>query len=171
MEKSYFNGILCFESEEKICKITVVLTRENLFERIILTPLGENLPHENDSKPLRGSFAAKIIENCFCGFDGGIQHLPFAKTYFGRVVFENLRRVPYATTISYKNFAALCGNPNAARAIGNALKNNPLPIIYPCHRVVATNGIGGFCGSDKKYIEIKEKFLFAEKNGKKIAVL
>jgi O-6-methylguanine DNA methyltransferase len=171
MEKSYFGGVICFENKEKICKITAILTQENFFEKIILTPLSENLPFENDSKPLNKSFAAKIIEDCFCGYNGEVLHLSFVKTHFQKAVFENLRRIPYATTVSYKNIAALCGNKNAARAVGNALKNNPLPIIYPCHRVVAANGIGGFCGNDKKLIEIKEKFLSAEKNGEKILIL
>ena len=171
MEKSYLSGVICFENKEKICKITAILTQENFFERIILTPLSENVPFENDSKSLHKSFAAKIIEDCFCRNNGEVLHLPFAKTCFQKAVFENLRDISYATTVSYKNIAALCGNKTAARAVGNVLKNNPLPIIYPCHRVVAANGIGGFCGNDKKRIEIKEKFLSVEKNGEKILIL
>jgi methylated-DNA-[protein]-cysteine S-methyltransferase len=59
-------------------------------------------------------------------------------------VLEELRRQPYGTTVSYGALAARCGNPRAARAVGQAMARNPLPIVIPCHRVVAGDGIGGF---------------------------
>ena len=62
--------------------------------------------------------------------------------------------VPYGTLISYGELAGLAGSPRAARAVGNAVHNNPLPILIPCHRVIAGDGsIGGFGGGlDKKRI-------------------
>jgi O-6-methylguanine DNA methyltransferase len=171
MTKLYLDGTLCFESKEKICKISVILTEDNYFERIILTPLCKNSPFEDSSKPLYESFAAKIIENCFMERNDKIKHLPFAKTDFSKIVFEKLLCVPSSETISYSELAALCGSKNAARAVGNAMRNNPLPIIYPCHRVIGKNGFGGgFCGKGKDFLEIKERFLFAEKNKERISV-
>ena len=61
-------------------------------------------------------------------------------TDYRRKVFETLRTVPYGTTISYKELATLTGNPAAYRAVGSAMKANPLPIIIPCHRVINENG-------------------------------
>ena len=55
--------------------------------------------------------------------------------------------IPFGTTISYAEFAAVAGNPKAARAAGTACANNPIPIIYPCHRVLRRNGqLGNYSG-------------------------
>ena len=54
--------------------------------------------------------------------------------------------IPYGTTISYAAFAAAAGAPNAARAAGTICATNPIPIIYPCHRVVRKNGALGHYG-------------------------
>lgn len=77
-------------------------------------------------------------------------------TAFDHKVWLALQKIPYGETRSYKWIAEKVGCPKAARAIGQALKKNPLPIILPCHRVIASDGsIGGFsCG-----IEIKKWLL------------
>ena len=54
--------------------------------------------------------------------------------------------IPYGSTISYAAFAAAGGAPNAVRAAGTACATNPIPIIYPCHRVVRNNGALGHYG-------------------------
>lgn len=71
---------------------------------------------------------------------------------FYKKCLEALIKVPYGSLISYGELAALAGSPRAARAVGNAVHNNPLPILIPCHRVIAGDGsIGGFGGGlDKK---------------------
>jgi methylated-DNA-[protein]-cysteine S-methyltransferase len=64
---------------------------------------------------------------------------------FQQNVLQALRQIPYGKTLTYGKLAAMIGNPKAARAVGNALHNNPLPIIIPCHRILPSNsGIGGF---------------------------
>lgn len=71
-------------------------------------------------------------------------------TPFQKVVWEAVRLIPYGETRSYKWAAVKAGNPGAARAAGQALAKNPLPIIVPCHRVLAADGgIGGFSGGLK----------------------
>lgn len=66
---------------------------------------------------------------------------------FRRQVLESLLKVPFGKTISYKELGASIGKPNAARAVGGAVGSNPLAIVVPCHRVLATGGgIGGFGG-------------------------
>ena len=62
-------------------------------------------------------------------------------------VWKAVRRIPYGETRSYGWCAQEIGRPGAARAVGGALSQNPLPIIIPCHRVIASSGeIGGFTG-------------------------
>ena len=65
---------------------------------------------------------------------------------FPRTVYETLRRdVGWGETVSYGELAEMAGRPLAARAVGNALSRNPVPIVVPCHRVVAAGGrIGGY---------------------------
>jgi methylated-DNA-[protein]-cysteine S-methyltransferase len=56
--------------------------------------------------------------------------------------------IPAGTTISYGELAARAGSPKAARAAGQAMRRNPMPIIVPCHRVVASSGeLGGYGGA------------------------
>jgi methylated-DNA-[protein]-cysteine S-methyltransferase len=66
---------------------------------------------------------------------------------FTRRVLETLQTVPYGATITYGELAARVGNPGAARAVGRAMATNPLPIIIPCHRVIAVGGkLCGYSG-------------------------
>lgn len=71
---------------------------------------------------------------------------------FGRRVLEATARVPFGSLTTYKRVATEAGSPKAARAAGNALGANPIPIIVPCHRVLhSTGGLGGYTGGlDRK---------------------
>ena len=80
-------------------------------------------------------------------------------TEFEQTVWAELCNINYGQTISYKELAKRCGNENAFRAVAKANKNNPLPIIIPCHRVISSDGtMGGYSGG----IEIKKKLLEIE---------
>jgi len=59
---------------------------------------------------------------------------------FCRKVWQAAREIPWGTTLSYGEVAALIGKPQASRAVGRALGMNPLPVIVPCHRVVGKTG-------------------------------
>ncbi|TME50434.1 MAG: methylated-DNA--[protein]-cysteine S-methyltransferase [Chloroflexi bacterium] len=66
---------------------------------------------------------------------------------FGRRVLGRVARVPYGGVESYGDVAVEIGHPRAARAVGNAVGANPMPIVVPCHRVVRTGGaLGGYGG-------------------------
>jgi methylated-DNA-[protein]-cysteine S-methyltransferase len=68
-------------------------------------------------------------------------------TGFQKAVYQTAISIPYGETHSYSWIAHKIGNPQAARAVGQALKRNPLPILVPCHRVIQTSGgLGGFAG-------------------------
>ena len=64
-------------------------------------------------------------------------------TAFQQRVLAALRRVGYGTTLSYADLASRAGSPGAARAVGQVMARNPLPIIIPCHRVLASGGAIG----------------------------
>jgi methylated-DNA-[protein]-cysteine S-methyltransferase len=67
-------------------------------------------------------------------------------TLFQREVWTELSRIPYGETISYGELARRVGRPRGPRAVGQANGRNPIAIIVPCHRVLASNGIGGYGG-------------------------
>jgi len=63
---------------------------------------------------------------------------------FERAVLKATRRIPLGETRTYGEIARDLGAPGAARAVGRALGANPVPIVIPCHRVLAASGSGGF---------------------------
>lgn len=84
-----------------------------------------------------------------------IQLSPFYKKTLTEVA-----KVPYGETVSYSQIAQKLNSPKAARAVGSANARNPLPIIIPCHRIIANNGkLGGYAGG----LKIKKYLLKFEK--------
>lgn len=83
-------------------------------------------------------------------FAGQRESFGFAReqggTPFQLRVWAELARIPFGATITYGELARRIGSPNACRAVGTANGRNQLPIVVPCHRVVATGGLGGFGG-------------------------
>ncbi len=79
---------------------------------------------------------------------------------FQKAVWQECANIPYGETRSYSEVAKAIGNPNAVRAVGLALGQNPIPIIIPCHRVIGKNGkLTGFAGG----LDIKRVLLDLEK--------
>ncbi|GAB4261927.1 methylated-DNA--[protein]-cysteine S-methyltransferase [Thermincola ferriacetica] len=69
-------------------------------------------------------------------------------TDFQLRVYSAAREIPYGQTRSYRDIACAIGKPKGYRAVGGALKRNRLPLVIPCHRVIACNGgLGGFTGA------------------------
>jgi methylated-DNA-[protein]-cysteine S-methyltransferase len=93
--------------------------------------------------------AARQLDEYFAGcrreFDLPVA-LPTGPS-FTRRVYDLLRRVPFAATLTYGALAVQAGSPGAARAVGQVMAANPLPIVVPCHRVIAASGgLGGYSG-------------------------
>src|SRR3990167_4189375 len=82
-------------------------------------------------------------------------------TPFEQDVYMAALSIPFGQTRSYKWIAKKIGKPNASRAVGQALKKNPLPLLIPCHRVVSSNpgSLGGFSLG----LDLKKKLLNIEK--------
>jgi methylated-DNA-[protein]-cysteine S-methyltransferase len=86
---------------------------------------------------------------------------------FQRALVDALRSVPYSETVTYGELAALAGSPNAARAAGTFCAGNRFPLVIPCHRVVAADGIGGYGSLG---VEYKRRLLKLEGAGVSRAV-
>ncbi len=78
-------------------------------------------------------------------------------TPFQKKVWEELKKVPYGVTISYGELSRRIGNPKAVRAVAQACGANPVAIIVPCHRIIATGGkTGGYTGGVEHKIRLLE---------------
>jgi len=71
--------------------------------------------------------------------------IAFQGTSFQEKVWKELRKIPYGETRTYGEIAESLGDKNACRAVGGANNKNKLPIVFPCHRVIAKEDIGGIC--------------------------
>lgn len=117
--------------------------RERLLERV-----SAEIEGGRESKP--DANAARAIDEIQRYFEG--ERVKFGAaldlshaTPFGRRVYAALRKIPYGQTATYAEVAAMVGSPQACRAVGGANAKNRVPLLVPCHRVVAAGGRpGGF---------------------------
>jgi methylated-DNA-[protein]-cysteine S-methyltransferase len=81
--------------------------------------------------------------------------LSLAQSPFQQKVLGKLQEVPRGALISYQALSAAAGAPRGARAVGNAMHNNPVPIYVPCHRVIASGGgLGGYGGGVQRKLQL-----------------
>lgn len=114
----------------------------------------ENADHEI-TRQLRAYFAGELRE-----FDLEVDQ---EGTGFQRRVWKALLAIPFGETRSYGEIAAAIGRPGAARAVGAANGRNDVPIVVPCHRVIAADGrLHGYAGG----IETKAALLGFERTGR-----
>lgn len=91
-------------------------------------------------------------------FDSPVDYIG---TSFQLTVWEALRAIPYAETVTYSNIAESIGRPAAVRAVASAIGRNPLLLIIPCHRVIAKDGsLSGYRDGE----QLKERLLKLENN-------
>jgi methylated-DNA-[protein]-cysteine S-methyltransferase len=88
--------------------------------------------------------------------------LTLAATQFQKKVLRKLQQVPRGAVVTYQALGAAAGAPKGARAVGNAMHNNPVPIYVPCHRVIAANGrMGGYGGGIRRKLQLLRSEGFA----------
>lgn len=106
-----------------------------------------------DSPPTKVGGSGKVVRDLRSYFSGNIVNFRgydvnfSGYTDFQKRVLKATQRIPYGKTMSYKEVAEVVGSPKAARAVGQVMARNRTCIFIPCHRVVGTDGIGGFTGS------------------------
>ena len=94
-----------------------------------------------------------------------LQHIPHSAvgTPFQQRVWKALCEIPLGEVLTYGELARLLGS--SPRAVGGACRSNPIPLIVPCHRVVAKSGIGGFAGhwGESERVDVKQWLLQHER--------
>jgi methylated-DNA-[protein]-cysteine S-methyltransferase len=132
-----------------------------LFAGEILRGISFKKPRESLRKGKAPSWTKKELKEYFeNGLGKFSQKIGFTKgTEFEKKVWLTLKEIPYGETKTYKWLAEKIGNPNATRAVGQALSRNPLPIILPCHRIIESDGsIGGYSAG----VDVKRRLLEIE---------
>ncbi len=128
------------------------------------------IPPSKDLPPFYGELG-KILTQYLekrVPFSNGelFRRMPFQvgrQTPFQQRCYEIVLGIPFGETRTYSDVAQALGNPNATRAVGTTLRNNTLPLVIPCHRVVALHGLGGFMGSKADMtLDIKRTLLGLE---------
>ncbi|MDT8336771.1 MAG: methylated-DNA--[protein]-cysteine S-methyltransferase [Candidatus Izemoplasmatales bacterium] len=142
--KSKLGYITLFSKNEKIIKI--ILKSEEIY----------NDP-PNEAMLLAEKEILDYLDNKTTSFSFPIELE--GSDFFKKVLFS-MKQIPYGTTYSYSKLAEKSGYSKAVRAVGTVCKNNPLPLIIPCHRVIKKDGlIGNFNGG----VELKQYLLNLEK--------
>ncbi|CAL9621819.1 MULTISPECIES: methylated-DNA--[protein]-cysteine S-methyltransferase [Streptomyces] len=121
-------------------------------------------PPEESFGPRDDTLFAEAEEQLKAYFAGELREftvpLRLTGTPFQRLVWEELRRIPYGETRTYGRLADALGSPAASRAVGLANGRNPVGIIVPCHRVIGANGsLTGYGGG----LERKQRLLDFER--------
>ena len=115
----------------------------------------DKLPNPLETwKEDHGRFDREIsqLEEFFAGKRNSFDlKIKLVGTDYNKRVWAQLQEIPYGEAITYGDLAKRLGQPDGAQAVGNANGQNPIPIIVPCHRVIAAkNSLGGFTGGVEK---------------------
>ncbi|RKL64781.1 cysteine methyltransferase [Salipaludibacillus neizhouensis] len=151
------------ECQTEIGRLRFVLRENETLVRIFLTD-HHWLSFVGNTPVKKSSELGKPIRQQLQEYIGGERkefNLPFAfeGTSFQMQIWEALQAIPYGGTKSYSEMARFIGRPQAIRAVGHANSKNPLPIIFPCHRVIGKRkSLTGYAGG----IEMKKQLLHIE---------
>ncbi|MCS7281577.1 MAG: methylated-DNA--[protein]-cysteine S-methyltransferase [Desulfobacterota bacterium] len=149
-------NIALLAMDGKLFELRLVEEEEMVIKKLILSRFPDAYEDEAQFKVLR-----ILLERYFRGENVGFDvDVVFpSSTPFEKKVFLETRTIPYGETRTYGWLAEKIGYRNASRAVGQALRRNPIPLIIPCHRVIQKDGrLGGFsCG-----VHIKRRLLELE---------
>ena len=161
-----------YYSEEIISEIKIaVLVSSKGIKKIFLNPAGKAIPSEKEINEFSSATKLRSDDPYLFGIFNQLKEyfagtrkefdvpLDIEGTEFQKKVWEELKKIPYGKTISYKTLAEKLGDVKSIRAVGKANGQNPIAIIIPCHRVIGADGsLIGYAGG----LAIKEKLLHIE---------
>jgi methylated-DNA-[protein]-cysteine S-methyltransferase len=149
--------IYAAQSSKGVCRLEFGGVTERRFLDMLAKDLGPEASFETRPLPIVEVQLKKYLAGQGTSFSLEVDIRGL--TPFERSVLRQTMKIPYGKTASYGQIASRVGKPNAYRAVGNALGANPIPIIIPCHRVIASDGgLGGYGGG----LSYKRKLLSLE---------
>lgn len=135
----------------------------DVFEKLDLPQIGDSV-----TKPEWWPDAQNLLIAYAQGEEVDLNEIPLElhkMTSFQQQVVDSLRKVVYGEVVSYAELAQRAGSPGAARAVGNQMARNRLPLVIPCHRVIGSGGrLGGF--SAPQGLDMKRRLLALERVGR-----
>ena len=138
--------------KEGVVKISFSNESPQELENYCQKRLGSEVHQGSDFTKYAKQQILKYLEGKSQSLDFPVIHL---NSPFRQKVLEAERNIPYGETRSYGEVAKMVNNPKASRAVGSANAENPLPLYFPCHRIISCNGgLGGYRGGlgVKKYL-------------------
>jgi methylated-DNA-[protein]-cysteine S-methyltransferase len=126
-----------------ICYASIAGAKEDVLDELAARGATER------AKPSEAAPLVDLMQRAAAGEDVPVngQVKITGGTPFQRDVWKALLKIPHGATTSYGELAMRVGRPGAARAVGQAVGSNPVPVLIPCHRVLASDGtLGGFGG-------------------------
>jgi methylated-DNA-[protein]-cysteine S-methyltransferase len=161
-----------YYSEETISEINIaVLASSKGIKKIFFNPTGKAITPEKEITELTSATKLRSDDPYLFGIFNQLKEyfagtrkefdvpLDVEGTDFQKRVWNELQKIPYGKTISYKTLSKKLGDVKAIRAVGKANSQNPIAIIIPCHRVIGADGsLIGYAGG----LIIKEKLLHLE---------
>ncbi|HKK19828.1 MAG TPA: methylated-DNA--[protein]-cysteine S-methyltransferase [candidate division Zixibacteria bacterium] len=150
-------GLIRLASTEKgLAVISLPDSSERYFERSIERHFSDHEIHQGGEY---NKIARKQLSEYIAGKRRAFDlKLDIQGTEFHQKVLRRVAAIPYGETMTYGDVALAVGHPRASRAVGTANARNLLPFVIPCHRVVASNGIGGYGGGEhlkKRLLELE----------------
>ncbi|MCL4560943.1 MAG: bifunctional helix-turn-helix domain-containing protein/methylated-DNA--[protein]-cysteine S-methyltransferase [Chloroflexi bacterium] len=141
---SPFGECLLAVTERGVCSLIFVMNgdREAAYQSLCRSwPLAELVEDREKTRPYIRQIFARLS-----GLQDEPLNLYLRGTNFQIKVWEALLRIPPGSVVTYQDIAMAIGMPRAARAVGNAVGQNPVPVLIPCHRVIRKNGDFGDYG-------------------------
>lgn len=157
------SGIICQATLQTIVGPVVIIADQKEIHSITFIQETKNITgiqvgNEHDSAILHD--ALNQLRGYFAGTRQRFEMpLRYTGTVFQNRVWQQIAAIPYGKVRTYGDIGARLGNPNLARAVGQAANRNPQPIVVPCHRVIGASGwVGGFApGVDLKKILLRHE--------------
>lgn len=153
---SFLGKVFVASTGKGVCMIDFLTSEEDFLRRLEKKFTGKRVRDDRKNKSV-----IRQLKKYFKGIPLDFNcPLDLKGTPFQKKVWAALSKIPYGQTRSYKEIAQWIGHPKAFRAVGNANGKNPIPLIVPCHRVIASHGgLGGFGHG----IKVKKQLLDLEK--------
>lgn len=160
-------------TDEALCRACLPVETPDIARRVLLDGLkitADRLAYQPDLLPSLQTRILAYFNSQNVDFSTGITVDLGKLGNFDRAVLQACSRIAFGRTMTYGQLAQTAGYPGSARAVGNALARNPIPLIIPCHRVLRSDGgLGGFSAIGST--DLKKRLLDLERSHSRLTLV